>query len=582
MRFASTYSSLTAKILRSTSRYPVLIIGIAAISVSLANAQGPPNACPPVGADTTCGVVITVIQTGNSPCPPQGCAALNFTGQGPYDTIDDTLVGVVNNSNLPITSLVLASANDIFGFDGDGICGLSPLTGEPYVPGPPACPYGPTGYEGPGTGFSNISPDDTTGTVNFNPPIPASGGTAYYSLENSLAGATACSSIVNNSVPKPAGGGVNIEATFTPQNGYTLAQAAQLCGFVGFDWQQTITNLPNPSPYCEINSAFPYANPTPFCNQTSMSSPPYPIHLTSLSTPFNDPPPNGYTYGFFDSFPFYYPSGTISSDESSGNPTLCIEQNPGGPCLLYDISGAGTVLNFHDAPKDPCFIGGALANTAACGFKTAPAGAHLAFTTHVAGINSDGTSTDLGIGFSWTDTFNGGSAGGITTGTIGVGDPTGGTGGITITNVNEITSYQYPKSFGVTAINGNPVTPPTTTLALLSGDQIRASYKLESRGDETAEGEITIKNISHNTITGPFQIVLTELTARVILTNASGSFGGWSYITVPNVGSLEPGQSATVDVEFGQAPKPMDESPECIDGQIDFTFTSVVYSGSFN
>jgi hypothetical protein len=154
----------------------ILVLAIAALSLGTANAQ-----CPAIGADTTCGVVITITNTG---------ATVSPTGQEPYDTIDDTLVGVVNNGSLPVTSVVLTSGNDIFSFDGDGICGISPITGLPYVPSPPACPYEPTGYEGPGISFSNIISDATTGTVTFSPPIPANGGTAYFSLENALGSAT--------------------------------------------------------------------------------------------------------------------------------------------------------------------------------------------------------------------------------------------------------------------------------------------------------------------------------------------------------------------------------------------------------
>ena len=61
-----------------------------------------------------------------------------FTGGGfrfPYDGIEDTLIGVQNNSSTPLSSLPLASTDgaQLFGFDGDGIGN-----------------YGPTGYEGPG------------------------------------------------------------------------------------------------------------------------------------------------------------------------------------------------------------------------------------------------------------------------------------------------------------------------------------------------------------------------------------------------------------------------------------------------
>ncbi len=44
--------------------------------------------CPGFGADTSCGSIITITQTG---------ATVTQTGMGPYDGSDDTLIGVVNN-----------------------------------------------------------------------------------------------------------------------------------------------------------------------------------------------------------------------------------------------------------------------------------------------------------------------------------------------------------------------------------------------------------------------------------------------------------------------------------------------------
>lgn len=61
--------------------------------------------CPAYGADTDCGSVITITNTG---------ATVTQTGQGPYDGSDDTLIGVVNNSTTPIYSLTLTSTADIF------------------------------------------------------------------------------------------------------------------------------------------------------------------------------------------------------------------------------------------------------------------------------------------------------------------------------------------------------------------------------------------------------------------------------------------------------------------------------------
>src|SRR5215471_16994321 len=45
--------------------------------------------------------------------------------QGPYDGIEDTLVGVFNNSAGPLLSMTLTSNTDAFGFDGDGACSSS-------------------------------------------------------------------------------------------------------------------------------------------------------------------------------------------------------------------------------------------------------------------------------------------------------------------------------------------------------------------------------------------------------------------------------------------------------------------------
>lgn len=481
--------------------------------------------CPAVGADTTCGVVITVIQTGNAPCPPQGCASVSFTGQGPFDQVEDTLIGVVNNSNLPINSLVLQSSQIAFYFgDGDGLC-------AGYVPAPPGCPFGPTSYEGPGVSFSNISPDFTTGTVNFNPPIPI-GGTAYFSLEESLTAVTACSTIINNSVAPPASGAPTITATFTPKSGFTLAQAAQLCGFTGWDWQQTITSLPLPSPFAQIG-----APPT-----KRLFAPP----------PFLDPPPGGYTYNPAgdNSYPFYYDpnSGELASHETA------------------------TTLSFRDTPADNCLNGG---SGASCSGQTAPAGKVIGFTTHLVGLVGSGPAygvQDTGIGFSWTSDFNGTSGGISVTKNDNPPDAGSGTGGVTVTNVNEITTYQYPKGLGVVGINGVSTSPGPSTSTLLAAGQVStsASGLAYSRVTRTFNGTVTITNISSTPIAGPFQIVLDSLTSGVSLTNASGSFGGWSYITVPSTASLVPGQSASVNVQF--------RNPS----NVIINFSPVPYSGSFN
>jgi RHS repeat-associated protein len=125
--------------------------------------------CPPDGADTSCGVLVTVTDSGTQ--------VQSDSTQGPLDGVEDTLIGMQNNSSGTIGSLQLSANTDLFGFDGDGLCFVSPR--------PSGCPFGTTLYEGPGTSFSGVNPGKTGGIVNFNPAI-APGQSGYFSLEEAL------------------------------------------------------------------------------------------------------------------------------------------------------------------------------------------------------------------------------------------------------------------------------------------------------------------------------------------------------------------------------------------------------------
>jgi hypothetical protein len=77
----------------------------------------PSGVCPVVGSSTDCGAIITF--------GPGGAISTVLTGSPPFDGIEDTSIGVVNNSGHSISSLHLVqttSGTPIFGFDGDGIC----------------------------------------------------------------------------------------------------------------------------------------------------------------------------------------------------------------------------------------------------------------------------------------------------------------------------------------------------------------------------------------------------------------------------------------------------------------------------
>ncbi len=105
--------------------------------------------------------------------------------QGPYDYVEDTLVGIQNNSPIPLTSIPLHGTdpnNPIFAFEGDGLCSGTDGYGNSFT-APAGCPFGPTGYEGPNTSFTSNGQND--GLVNFPTPL-APGASTYFSLEGAV------------------------------------------------------------------------------------------------------------------------------------------------------------------------------------------------------------------------------------------------------------------------------------------------------------------------------------------------------------------------------------------------------------
>ncbi len=125
----------------------------------------------------------------------------NPNATGFYDTGgDDNLVGVINLTGAPITAITLTSAtNDIFGFDGDGVCSNWGTSGVPgtggYTFAPNSSPCG--GVDGTDNStqygakingvlatFSSIAAGNMSGEVDFGGGgIAANGGFAEFSLE---------------------------------------------------------------------------------------------------------------------------------------------------------------------------------------------------------------------------------------------------------------------------------------------------------------------------------------------------------------------------------------------------------------
>lgn len=148
------------------------------------------------GANIASAAIIPVAAGSLTECAAVGyagsCALVyRFNADGSIDTltdssvpstdgIEDTLVGVLNNSGHTIDSLFLnGGALDIFGFDGDGV---SPIISS----GPGATYFGQ--YDtvaGPFAGVNTFTPVDAfSGTINF--PGLIDGGAGYFVLEEQV------------------------------------------------------------------------------------------------------------------------------------------------------------------------------------------------------------------------------------------------------------------------------------------------------------------------------------------------------------------------------------------------------------
>jgi hypothetical protein len=238
-----------------------------------------------------------------------------------------------------------------------------------------------------------------------------------------------CAMYLNNNLQtSTSDGGTTMNAVFQPTfNGVndTLSGAAKVCGFVAWDWVQTVTHIPSPSPYYENN----------------LPDPANPINLTGAYVPVHDPPPWGFVADpNWLSYPFYYDP----SPQSAGQDWS----------LAGHTDDAGGVLTFFDSPSDSCIpnaLGAAsqayrtnAAVAARCGNALTAVGESISLSTYLAGINQDGSASVTDLGFTWSDSFNGTSGGVNTTGSTGPVDPGSGEGGITINGVSATSNYQPP------------------------------------------------------------------------------------------------------------------------------------------
>jgi len=147
----------------------------------------------PDNAATGCNAVITIAANGS--------ATTVVKDTTPYENSEDVLIGVVNNAATVLGTMNItgATGSGIFGFDGDGICTFT-FVGSTYCTASQISGTDPGDYQGPTSTFTNIASSGDSGTANFNPPIPANGGTTYFSLEGIP---TASLTITTTSTPAP-------------------------------------------------------------------------------------------------------------------------------------------------------------------------------------------------------------------------------------------------------------------------------------------------------------------------------------------------------------------------------------------
>jgi hypothetical protein len=201
-------------------------------------------------------------------------------------------------------------------------------------------------------------------------------------------------------------------ATFTPPGGLTLAAYATKLGYIGFNWQQTITNWPSPNLKCDK------------CGPDGTSMLIVPTVPTGTFPPFLDPVVTGYTYN---------PCGGKPSGSSGMAYPFYFTPTGDTDCWSLVNNETSTTLTFGDEPMDHELT------SAEIDQDNVPK-----FMTDLVGITmSDGVLVPSAPLFYWTwqTTYNG-SVGSVVTATT-ANSPLynpgqGGTGRVTITSINGI------------------------------------------------------------------------------------------------------------------------------------------------
>ena len=202
-------------------------------------------------------------------------------------------------------------------------------------------------------------------------------------------------------------------ADFTPSDEQTLSNAAAALGYIGFDWQQTITNWPDAN--LRNHSGTLIVPTTP----------------TGSFPPFLDPPVGGYNYNPCGGNPAFG-GGSAPGASGAANP-FYFTVAASSDCWSLSQNETPTTLTFGDEPMDNLL---SKANILAGNIPK--------FTTDLVGIMpGDMPSAPLFV-WTWQTTYNGSATTGITA-SRSANSPKatarfGGTGHVTITSINGVRS----------------------------------------------------------------------------------------------------------------------------------------------
>lgn len=175
--------------------------------------------------------------------------------------------------------------------------------------------------------------------------------------------------------------------------------------------------------------------------------------------------------------------------------------------------------------------------------QTVTAGSNVSFTAAANGNPTPTVQWQVNTGSGWTPLSDGGNVSGSQTDTL------------TLTNVaGSMNGYEYRAAF-TNSVNGGTTTysnPATLTVLtnVSSQVQVERSGLGYNRFTDISSGTITITNTGSTALTGELEVVITGLPSGVTLENASGyDANGDPYLLV-NIGTLAPGQSVTIAVQF--------------------------------